>query len=110
MGPAEFIKFVIAENRQKVNLNKINEHWRPQASSCPFCKFDYSVIGKFETIHEDTAYILHKAHLLPLLKVGKINQSNHKNSRRKDFWSKIPEHYINDLREIFKIDFDLFQY
>ena len=114
MSPEDFIKFVIDENRSHANRYKVNEHWRPQISTCPFCLFQYVVYGRYETYAEDTAYILLKSHLVNLKSVNKMNGDIHhyekKSQRRKEFWSAVPSHYIHDLKNVFKADFDLFDY
>ncbi len=113
ISPELFVKFVIDENKNAQDLNKVNEHWRPQSFVCPFCLFPYNVYGRFETSAEDTAYILLKSNLVDLRSVGKINSDIHVQSkiqRRIAFWSQVPSHYINDLKNVFSTDFSLLQY
>ncbi len=38
----------------------VDAHWRPLLDQCAHCNFDYDVIGRVETMAEDTKYkILH---------------------------------------------------
>ena len=112
ISPKTFIKYVLDENKIHQDVFKVNEHWRPQAYTCPFCSFNYTVYGKFESLHEDSAYILQKTNLTSLKAVGKVNADVHKfddrSQRRKTFWSQVPVQYLEELKECFKVDFELF--
>lgn len=116
VDPETFVRFVIDENKKNVhNLYQINEHWRPQIAACPFCSVPFVVYGKYEAYAEDTAYILHKSNLTELRQVGFVNSAGggpktSKKDRRKDFWSAVPDHYLSDLLNVFKSDFEMFQY
>ena len=98
-----FIQFVIDENQNKSDPYKINEHWRPQVATCPYCLFSYKVYERYETVVEDTAYILLKSNHSDLLKKGYLNSSPHhqkkqKKSRAKeDFWAKVDPSLIHEL-------------
>ena len=113
MTPTEFIEYVINEG-QKKNLWAINEHWRPQIANCPFCAFSYDVYAKYETVDEDTAYILLKTNLTHLKSVGVVNgdQVNHgtKEDRKKLFWSQVNAKHLIDLQAMFIEDLLLFDY
>ena len=69
--PNEFIAYVLSEGNKFIGI--MDEHWQPQVALCPFCSFDYKVYGKFDTLEEDTAYILHKANLTHLSSIGNVN-------------------------------------
>ena len=114
-SPNTFIRFVIEENKTKQNnIFNVNEHWRPQIASCPYCLFSYKVYGKYENIVEDTAYILMKSNQEKLLKIGALNSDtkhHHRASmRRKEFWSAVDSIHLDDLLKIFEMDFKMFHY
>ena len=112
VSPKVFIKFVIDEG-QTLDWHHINEHWRPQIANCPFCHFEYSVYGKYETSEEDTAFILLRSNLTHLKKVGKVNKvESHltPKERMRAFWSAVPVRYLADLKKMFYYDFLLFEY
>ena len=50
----EFIKYIVAPRSMD------DEHWRPQHLLSFPCYINYTFIGKFETLHEDMAYLLQK--------------------------------------------------
>ena len=107
-SPNAFIQFVIDENQNKSDPYKINEHWRPQVATCPYCLFSYKVYERYETVVEDTAYILLKSNHSDLLKKGYLNSSPHhqkkqKKSRAKeDFWAKVDPSFTKCLIWILK--------
>ena len=71
------------------------------------------VYGKYETIVEDTAYILMKSKQENLLKIGASNSDtkHHRTSnRRKEFWSAVDSIHLDDLLKIFEMDFKMFHY
>ena len=84
---------MIEENKKKQNnIFTVNEQWRPQITNCPYCLFSYKVYGKYETIVEDTAYILMKSNQEKLLKIGVTNSDtkhHQASNRRKEFWSAV---------------------
>ena len=41
----------------KTGVEDYNDHWMPYWLHCHFCGQKYKVVGKFETIKEDTEYI-----------------------------------------------------
>ena len=113
-SPNTFIRFVIEENKKKQNnIFTVNEHWRPQITNCPYCLFSYKVYGKYETIVEDTAYILMKSNQEKLLKIGVTNSDtkhHQASNRRKEFWSAVDSTHLDDLLKIFEMDFKMFHY
>ena len=112
VSPENFLKFVIDDNKNYVNRHLVNEHWRPQTASCPFCLYPFRVYGRYETYAEDDAYVLLKSNLTYLSTTRFIHHEKYhgKLSRRQTFWSQVPALYLQDIKDIFKTDFYLFDY
>ncbi|XP_047477644.1 carbohydrate sulfotransferase 11-like isoform X2 [Penaeus chinensis] len=51
---SEFVSFLL----DKKDLATVNEHWRPYESLCHPCAVSYDVIGKYETLEEDSERFL----------------------------------------------------
>lgn len=51
---SEFVSFLL----NKKDLATVNEHWRPYESLCHPCAVSYDVIGKYETLEEDSERFL----------------------------------------------------
>merc|ERR1719331_1502085 len=71
----EFVSFVIDEFRSG---NELDMHWAPAYSFCNPCQVNLNTILKFETLNEDTQYVLNK------IKAPKsLIASTQKNSKKK---------------------------
>ena len=95
--------------------SEIDGHWRPQVAICPFCGMRYNVYGRLETILEDTAYILMKSNLTDLLEIGKangspVNKTISREQRSNKFWMDVNSTMIEQLYQIYEMDFKLFGY
>ena len=105
----------MVDEGKKKNMYDINAHWRPQIAICPFCSFSYKVYGKYETIEEDTAYILLKTNLTHLYATSNeiVNGDPSKlgkDERRKLFWSSVHAKHYEELKKMFHDDFTMFNY
>ena len=115
MTPTAFLTQVVDDNNSKDPLN-VDAHWRPQIAICPFCnKNKFKIYGRYENLVEDTAYILMKSNLTHLMEIGKINKSPRKenisnNERSELFWSNVDGNIIQQLYEIYEMDFKMFDY
>ncbi|OCT68633.1 hypothetical protein XELAEV_18039919mg [Xenopus laevis] len=49
----EFVNFIVLKNPKQKDV-----HWRPMLELCDPCNIHYDIIGKFETIKQDAAYVL----------------------------------------------------
>ena len=88
-----------------------NPHWRPCILSCPFCLVDFKIIGKLEEMSQDTFYILSNADLHNNLIDIKLKMNPTKKSHKNDhFWTKVDDRLIKDIYEVYKLDFEAFDY
>ena len=116
---ATFLNYIITEH--------FNHHWEKFYSRCSYCDFQYSVIGRAETFIEDTKYILLKANLtsnIPLKFASFRKHIDYNNSDKKlthelngepeartlEYFKIINQTVIQKLYEMYKIDFELFNY
>ena len=116
---ANFLDFIITKHK--------NLHWKKFYLRCSYCDLQYSVIGRAETYSEDTKYILLKANLtsnIPLEMASFHNHVDYNNSDRKlthepngkpeartlEYFKNINQTVIQNLYEMYKIDFELFFY
>lgn len=55
----EFATFIVEEfeEYEGSNLAFIDPHWRPQTAICPFCFYNFDIIGKMETFAQDRDFI-----------------------------------------------------
>ncbi|XP_076036026.1 carbohydrate sulfotransferase 11-like [Oratosquilla oratoria] len=107
----QFLKHVVQEHRNNLWMNR---HWRSYVKNCSPCTFNYTYIMTMETWDEDMDYLIKK------LNISEVQVSTHINSKstlsqggRVDYFSyyrNIDPHLIRTIYEIFKVDFELFNY
>ncbi|KAF6024579.1 hypothetical protein EB796_017139 [Bugula neritina] len=95
-----------------------NGHWRPQYHMCSFCDLEYTFIGKIETMKSDERVILNafgfedidqtiadaNSHLLPNEKANKTS------ILYEDLWRDVSDSTLKYLQDLYRIDFEMFQY
>ena len=116
---ATFLDFIITKHK--------NLHWKKFYLRCSYCDLQYSVIGRAETYSEDTKYILLKANLtsnIPLENADFRKHADYTNKDKKltheangepeartlEYFKNINQTVIQTLYEMYKIDFELFNY
>ena len=89
------------------------EHWREIDRLCSPCSIHYDVIGKMETLENDTHYILKRSGADEV--VGKLGKSTNptnssKDSKIRDAFAQLTEKDLNLFERRFQKDLDLFDY
>ncbi|XP_067037516.1 carbohydrate sulfotransferase 11-like [Acropora muricata] len=84
-------------------------HWRPIHQVCYPCAIDYDYVGHFETVKEDADYILQQLKLDKMAEFPSFSGSN-TSKRLTKYYSQIPRKRIEKLIEIYRPDFDMFNY
>ena len=107
----EFARYIVDESRSGKHLNR---HWAPVYSFCNPCQVNITHIIKFETFDRDTKMILYTANLrqyLPETVKIKENVSPRNTTSSIDMYlNELPLDLLNDLREVYKIDFEMLGY
>ena len=96
-------------------------HSRPYLPRCLYCDVDFDVIGKLEDFDEDVAYIAEKRNLTEHLGLlnhvqqpkdqwTKENGERSRIEKRDKYMSQLSPEMVQDLHEIYKIDFEMFGY
>ena len=104
----EFIQYVVASGNSRNN----DEHWRQQHLLSSPCHVNYTFIGKFETLHEDMAFLVSKLFGLNHMKHSEfMNRSKTTDqSVMTEYYKDIPNDHIEELRKLYFYDFLLFGY
>ncbi|XP_038078589.1 carbohydrate sulfotransferase 13-like [Patiria miniata] len=107
----EFIRYLTdPEVPRKKSSNK---HWSRIYDQCLPCDIDYDVIGKFETLNEDSEYILRLIHADDVIFPGSDSSSptgSSNQTRLESYYKGVPLVDLQNLYQRFKIDFDIFGY
>ena len=76
------------------------------------CIIKYDFIGKTETLHDDITYVLQKAYGLDLVDDSPFKKISRKTnmSTVATFFKDVPASDIEKVKEIYALDFRLFNY
>ena len=102
----------VKENKSHEKFREMNPHWRPYNTYCAFCNIPYSVVSKMETFDQDKERILELAGLEDRQRGQRLyvhGGDDIQNMTRQLFKNISPQHK-NDLLNIYKHDFKMFDY
>ena len=104
-----------------------NEHWRPYYQQCDYCDIKYNFIGRVENFENDFSYVAKMTniplHTLPdkLFHVHpsgsdrryfvprKISKKE-KNKKVIDYFGQLNDLQLQQLYDMYKVDFEMFGY
>jgi chondroitin 4-sulfotransferase 11 len=91
------------------NQLAFNEHWEPISKLCHPCLIKYNVIGKYETINDDSSLALH---LVDIRNVSfpAITKTSGTNVRLRQYFDQLPLGLIRNLYKVYEKDFKFFDY
>ncbi|CAH1773176.1 unnamed protein product [Owenia fusiformis] len=98
----EFIKFITFEG-----IRFRDEHWQSFFELCKPCQIHYDIIGNFETLSEDTNYVIEKTNLSKYQFPQVISKSTY---NRQTLYENIYKPDLIQLYKRFRLDFDMFKY
>ena len=81
--------------------------WR----KCQICGYNYNVIGKMETFYEDSEFIFEKFGFnASLYEMGNVSAGPSTIEFARNLFSKLPKSLTLELYEMYRLDFELFDY
>ena len=110
----EFVSYLL-----ETSVATYNEHWLPYFLLCTPCHVQYNIIGKTETINEDSREIMErlKEHGVSLTNQEEASlQHTHKTGNRSTtssseiYFSQIPNRMVQSLHNRYLLDFLMFGY
>ena len=105
----EFVQYILElKDRDEV----FNPHWESYSKLCHPCTINYDFIGKLDTIQRDAQYIVQKlSHSNECRELPKVFvRSPTTKSFLKEYYSRISKAAIDDLKELYSSDFQLFNF
>ncbi|XP_037709586.1 carbohydrate sulfotransferase 13 [Drosophila subpulchrella] len=105
----EFIQYLVTPELSRANQSDYNEHWEVIAKLCNPCVMKYNVVGKYDTLLDDSALALYLAGANNLtFPTGHKPSSTRANLRT--YFDPLPIGAIRKLYDIYEEDFRLFDY
>lgn len=103
----EFVQYLLMP---EINVNKTyNEHWKPISDLCNPCIVRYNIIGKYETLIDDSALALHIIGLDNLTFPAGQKTSGTSELMTK-YFDPFPMKITRNLYKVYEDDFKLFGY
>lgn len=104
---SEFVRFINEEHA-------FNKHWNLQYKQCRPCDIDYTILGHFETLQEDSEFILKVIGAEGDVSFPSSNHSSPTNSSDEDifksFYETLSDQEFRALYKTYARDFEMFGY
>lgn len=105
----EFVYYLVDPQTQREE--PFNEHWERVHSLCHPCLIHYDVVGKYETLEQDSRYILKLAGAEGEVKFPVMSKSTRTTGdMAAKFFDNISPFYQKKLFNLYRMDFLLFNY
>lgn len=108
----EFIMYLLTPElsmNYAANQTAFNEHWEPINKLCHPCAVRYNIVGKYETLIDDSALALHLVGVKNLTFPSSQRTSGTSDLLRK-YFSNVPLGVTRSLYRLYEDDFKLFGY
>lgn len=99
---SEFVRYIIKEGLRE------NEHWTPIYDLCHPCSINYTFVGRYETLGQDSTTILDMIGAPPI--VFPATRTHGTSDLVRDYLQQLSIREIGELRKLYQRDFEMFGY
>lgn len=96
------------------SVHSFNKHWSLQYLQCRPCDLDYTILGHFETLEEDSKFILKVIGAENVVSFPSSNHSSPTNSSNESIFTSnyntLSFDELKNLYEVYRKDFEMFGY
>ena len=105
---SEFARFLLDEKSRR--RKELDRHWRPQWELCLPCDIAYDFIGHYETLYDDATAVLSRIGIKSDLFPRDNATWRRAAARLNETMSVLTTDIIDQLKELYAGDFELFGY
>ncbi|XP_053883781.1 carbohydrate sulfotransferase 9-like [Malaclemys terrapin pileata] len=105
----EFVNFILTKKQEHLDI-----HWKPMFLLCDPCNIHYDIMGKFETLEQDSEHVLRNIgapedmHYPNFKKYGSEKRTS--DDITLEYLGKLSSEKIEKIKKLYQMDFALFNY
>ncbi|KOB67255.1 Chondroitin 4-sulfotransferase [Operophtera brumata] len=104
----EFAMFLTKKSSEMADVVN-NEHWQPTTNLCHPCHIKYTLVGKYETLLDDSLLALHSINA-SYIQFPRLDKTSGTSQKLYSYFSQLDLPLIRRLYKLFKHDYRLFNY
>ncbi|XP_045511309.1 carbohydrate sulfotransferase 11 [Colias croceus] len=87
-----------------------NEHWQPITNLCHPCLIKYTLVGKYETLLDDSLLALHTINASNIVQFPRLAHTSGTAQKLRSYFSQLELPLIRRLYKLYKYDYRIFNY
>ncbi|XP_064076760.1 carbohydrate sulfotransferase 11 [Vanessa tameamea] len=104
----EFALFLTNRSKELADVVN-NEHWQPITSLCHPCLIKYTLVGKYETLLDDSLLALHTINASQI-QFPRLARTSGTSEKLRKYFSQLDLPLIRKLYKLYKYDYKIFSY
>ncbi|XP_045763514.1 carbohydrate sulfotransferase 11 [Maniola jurtina] len=104
----EFALFLTNKSKDLADIVN-NEHWQPVTTLCHPCLIKYTLVGKYETLLDDSLLALHTINASHI-QFPRLAHTSGTSEKLRKYFSQLDLPLIRKLYKLYKYDFKIFNY
>ncbi|XP_023937443.1 carbohydrate sulfotransferase 11 [Bicyclus anynana] len=104
----EFALFLTNDSKELADIVN-NEHWQPVTTLCHPCLIRYTLVGKYETLLDDSLLALHTINASHI-QFPRLAHTSGTSEKLRKYFSQLDLPLIRKLYKLYKYDYKIFNY